>query len=105
MDEYLCLTVQSRPGESRADFSARLSRFWTHILRMRPDDFEQVYAETTAFESDEGCLTRRYLLREAVVAALEGEMSVAGIDYQPIDRDEGYSKYEAVSPEWMQIEH
>ena len=49
MDEYACITVQSKPGESQADFSARLSRFWTHMLRNRKGDFEKVYAETTKF--------------------------------------------------------
>ncbi len=49
MDEYVCLTLLSHPGETRADFSARLSRFWTHLLRTQPEDFLKVYAETTGF--------------------------------------------------------
>ena len=40
MDEYVCLTVLSNPGESQADFAVRLSRLWTHFLRMRKADFE-----------------------------------------------------------------
>ena len=42
MDEYLCLTVLSRPSEPDAEFKARLSAFWTTMLRTRPDDFEKV---------------------------------------------------------------
>ena len=50
MEEYVCLTVLSRPGEAQADFASRLSQFWTHLLRNRKADFEKVYAETTSFE-------------------------------------------------------
>ena len=32
MDDYLCITVMSLPGEGKADFAARLSEFWTHML-------------------------------------------------------------------------
>src|SRR5205807_1985337 len=79
VDEFLCLTVRSRPGEAAADFAARLSRFWTHMLRTRPDDFEKVYAETTAFEEDDDVLTRQYLLREEVADLLCAEMTAAGV--------------------------
>jgi hypothetical protein len=105
VDEYLCVTVRSQPGETEADFKARLSRFWTHMLRNRKPDFEKIYAETTAFEKEGGRLTRKYLVREEVVAVLEPEMAVAAVEHGPIDRDEVYTKYEAVSPEWMQVEH
>ncbi len=105
MDEYVCVTVLSRPGEAAADFSGRLSRFWTHMLRDRKDDFEKVYAETTAFESAGGRLSRQYLAEADVVAVLEAEFAAAGLEHEPIDRDEVYSKYEAVAPDWMQIEH
>ena len=105
MDEYLCLTVFSRPGEAAADFSARLSRFWTHMLRGYPDDFEKVYAETTRFEPDGERQTRKYLVREGVVAFLDRELRLAEIDLDAVDRDDVYTKYEAVAPEWMQIEH
>ena len=36
---------------------------------------------------------------------LESELAAAGLDHEPIDRDDLYSKYEASPPEWMQIEH
>jgi hypothetical protein len=105
VDEYVCITVLSKPGEPRSEFAARLSRFWTGMLRDRVDEFEKVYAETTAFEETSGRLSRQYLAETAVLAALETTMKSAGIDHRPIDPDELYSKYEAVSPEWMQIEH
>lgn len=105
MDEYLRLTVLSKPGESQAEFAGRLSRFWTHLLRTRPDDFEKVYAEMTAFEMAEGRMSRQYLIEEEGTSVLEQELARAGLEYQPIDRDDLYSRYEAVPPDWMQIEH
>jgi hypothetical protein len=105
VDEYVCITVLSRPGESEADFSARLSRFWTHMLRTRKPDFERVYAETTEFEDQGGRLARQYLAELAVAGVVEGELRTAGLDFEPIDREELFSRYEAVPPEWMQIEH
>ena len=46
--EYLCLTIRSQPDESEPNFKTRLSVFWTLMLRHHPEDFEKVYAETTA---------------------------------------------------------
>jgi hypothetical protein len=105
LHDYLCLTVFSQPGESQADFSNRLSRFWTHMLRNFKTDFEKVYAETSQFETAGERLSRMYLFQEEVTDRLEAELQAAGIVYEPIDRDEVYSKYEAVPPEWMQVEH
>jgi hypothetical protein len=105
LDEFVCITILSQPGESEAVFSTRLSRFWTHMLRNFQSDFEKVYAETTAFEEKEGLLSRQYLAGEDVVLLLEKELKAAGVAFEPIDRDDVYSKYEAVPPEWMQIEH
>ena len=105
MDDYVCITVLSKPAESEADFSARLSRFWTHMLRTRKPDFEKVYAETTTFEDNGDHLTRQYLAELAVADVVESELAAAQLDFEPIDRDEVYSRYEAVPPEWMQIEH
>ncbi len=105
MNNYLCLTVLSKPGESPPDFSSRLSRFWTHMLRNSKTDFEKVYAETCQFEPAGDCLSRKYLFEEAVLERLEAELPPAGIDFEAIDRDDAYSKYEASPPEWMQIEH
>jgi hypothetical protein len=105
MDDYLCITVLSNPGEAQADFSARLSRFWTHMLRNHKDEFEKVYAEMTAFEPHGDRLGRQYLVEEGVADLLEREFAAAGLGHQPIDRDDVYSKYEATPPDWMWIEH
>jgi hypothetical protein len=105
VDQYLCLTVLSRTGEAEAQFSARLSRFWTHMLRNFKADFEKVYAETTSSEQSADRLSRMYLIMDAVRDRLETELNAARIEYEPIDADEVYSKYEASPPEWMQIEH
>jgi hypothetical protein len=105
MDEYLCITVQSHPGESQADFAARLSKFWTHMLRNHPDEFERVYAETTAFGSAGDRLSRQYLVQEGIADVLEREFAAGGIAHEPIDRDDQYTKYEATPPDWMWIEH
>ena len=69
MDDFVCLTLVSRPGESEAVFSSRLTRFWTHMLRHFPSDFEKVYAETTAFETQGTRLSRQYLAEGEVVDA------------------------------------
>lgn len=105
MDEYLRLTLLSQPNESQADFSARLSRFWTQMLRQRLTDFEKVYAETTSFEKRQERWCRQYLVEGDVIGVLEQELAAAGLDHDPIDPDDLYSRYEAVPPEWMQIEH
>ena len=105
MDEYVCVTVVSQPSESEADFSARLSRFWTGMLRRRKPDFEKVYAETTQYEQTPEGWSRQYLAQIDVADVLEQELTAAGLEFEPIDRDELFSKYEAVPPEWMQIEH
>jgi hypothetical protein len=105
MDDYVCITVISKPGEATSEFSARLSRFWTHLLRARKDEFEKVYAETTSFEAKGECRTRQYLAEIDIVPMLEAEMKSAGLGFEPIDPDDLYSKYEASPPHWMQIEH
>jgi hypothetical protein len=105
MDEYVMLTLLADPGEAQPAFAARLSAFWTHMLRQRPDDFERVYAEAAAFEEVGGRSARRYLAEAAVADVLEVELSTAGLAFEPIDRDDLYSKYEAAPPDWMQIEH
>jgi len=105
MDEYLMLSVLSAPGESKETFSRRLSTFWTQILRQYPEDFEKVFAETTSFELHGNQLERQYLIEPDVLDLLEKELSTAGIGLKPVDPDEIFSRYEAVSPQWMQIEH
>jgi hypothetical protein len=75
------------------------------MLRSFKRQFEKVYAETTEFEDQDGRLSRQYLAQSDVIDLLEKEFGAAGLEYEPIDRDEVYSKYEAVPPEWMQIGH
>ncbi|WP_145262790.1 hypothetical protein [Planctomycetes bacterium Pan216] len=104
-EELVCVTVQSKADEAEADFSARLIDFWTHMLRAYKEPFESVIAESTEFEKVGNQFTRQYLAEESVLDLLEQEMTTAGIDHEPIDRDDTYSRYEAVPPEWMQIEH
>jgi hypothetical protein len=105
MDDYLCVTVLSNPGEGEADFAARLSRFWTHMLRDHADEFKKVYAETTAFEPHGDRVGRQYLVEVGVADLLGREFAAAEVGHQPIDQDEVYSKYEATPPDWMWIEH
>lgn len=105
MDEYLCLHLRSNPGEREADFKARLTAFWTHMLRQRPDDYEKVYAEATAFETSGDTITRQYLIEASVAIALAKELTHAAMAFDPIDEDDHYSKYEAAPPDWFWIEH
>ena len=105
MTEYLCLTLLSNPGESEAAFKARLADFWTYMLRNRPADYEKVYAEATRFGRIKDQLGRQYLVEEGVIDALVAEFTAHGLAIVPIDPDDTYSKYEATSPDWFQIEH
>lgn len=104
-EEYLSLTVRSRPAEEEASFKHRLSQLWTRMLRDFPLEFEKVYAETVKFEMDDGCLTRQYLFESPIADLLERQLVLAEIAHDPIDRDDVYSKFEATPPEWMWIEH
>ena len=74
------------------------------MLRNKPDDYEKVYAEATAFEPEGGRLSRQYMVEAAVVPVLEAEFGGRG-RYRPIDPDDLYSKYEAAPPDWFWIEH
>jgi hypothetical protein len=105
MDDYLCIIVVGKVRENQADFSARLSQFWTHMLRNHKDDFEKVYAETTSFGEEKGRISRRYLVEQGVADLLEREFAAKGLEHDPIDRDDVFSKYEATPPDWMWIEH
>ncbi len=105
MDDYLCITLLSRPNESEAEFNSRLSDLWTHMLRHHETDFEKVYAEMVAFEKHETRLGRKYLVELEVKKILETQLETQGIEYEPIDVADLYSKYEATPPEWFWIEH
>jgi hypothetical protein len=105
VDEYLILTVKARAGETADLFNGRLIEFWTHFLRTRPDDYERVYAETTRFETAGGRVTRQYMVGADAADTVVGQLAAAGIEYDPIDPDDLYSKYEATPPQWFQIPH
>lgn len=105
MTDYLCLTLLAAPDESEAAFKARLSAFWTHLLRNKPDDYEKVYAEATRFGRTQGRVSRQYMVEVDAIDAVTGELTANGITFAPVDRDDTYSKYEATSPDWFQIEH
>lgn len=105
MDEYLAFTLLSAPGEEEAAFRARLSGLWSAMLRAEPAAFEQVYAEQVAFERVGDQLGRKYLVEADAVPAVEAAATAAGLEYQPVDGDDVYSKYEAAPPDWFWIEH
>ncbi len=104
-DEFLCITVISKGDESSSEFAARLSEFWTKMLREFPDDFEKVYAETIEFEKRHDKQTRQYLCEEDAVEIVLREMKLADIAHDEVDLDDRWSKYEAAPTEWWQIEH
>jgi hypothetical protein len=104
-EEYLSLTVRSKPAENEAAFKTRLSHFWTVMLRDHKLEFEKVYAETVKFGSEDGCLTRQYLFESSIADLLEQQLLKADVEHHAIDRDDVYSKFEATPPEWMWIEH
>ena len=103
--EYLCVTLVADPGEAEAAFKGRLSAFWTHMLRNKPDDYERVYAEATRFEPVDGSVGRKYMVEVGVLDVLVGELAAAGVKVVPPDPDDTYSKYEAAPPDWFWIEH
>ena len=105
MDEYLCLTLASEAGEPEATFKARLVRFWTHMLRTKPDDYAKVYAEATEFESEGDAVTRKYLVEAGVAGVLAAELAAAAVAFRPLDATDLYTKYEATPPDWFWIEH
>ena len=105
MEEFAGIVLVGRVGEDQDAFSARLSAFWSDMLRQHPDDFEQVYAETTEFEDHDGRPTRMYLVEDDAVDWLCGQLDGADLDMLPVDPDDRHSRYEATPPEWMQIEH
>ncbi len=104
-DEFACVTVTAAAGEPEAAFKSRLVAFWSHYLRSRPDDYERVYAEATAFETVAGRVTRQYMVEVAGVPTLTASLTEAGLAFDPVDMDDLYTRYEAAPPDWFQIEH
>lgn len=105
MDELACVTLLGRSGESEAEFQKRLSTFWTHMLRNHEADYERVYAEASRSETHDERIGRQYMVAVDGLETLTRELALGGIDFLPVYEDEIYSKYEAVSPDWFQIEH
>lgn len=105
MTEYLCLALLAEPGEPEPAFTKRLAAFWTHMIRNRPDDYERVYAEAVAFETEAGRVCRRYMIEPEVLPVLLAELAAHKVAHADVDEDELYSKAEASSSEWFQIEH
>ena len=105
MTEYVCLTILAEPSEAEAGFQARLAAYWTHMLRNKPDDYERVYAEATRFGRADGRASRQYMVEADAAAVVTAELSANGLAFAPVDPDDTYSKYEAASPDWFQIEH
>lgn len=105
MTEYLCVTLLSKPSETESAFKARLAAFWTRLLRTRPDDYLKVYAEASKFGTDDGRVTRQYMVELEGVDALLADLTGNEIEYKPVEMEDTYSKYEAASPDWFQIPH
>ena len=105
MDEFVCLTMVGRPGEAEAAFKARLTAFWSHMIREKPDAYEQVYAEATEFEDEGDKVSRQYMVAVGTVAAVVAAAAEMGVDSLPVDEDDVYSKDEASSSDWFQIDH
>jgi hypothetical protein len=105
MDEFLCLTLLARPGESEPAFKLRLVEFWTHMLRNHPDPYEGVYAEAKEFDTEGGRTCRRYMVGAEAVGAVTAELRAKGMEFAEVDEDDTYSKAEASSSEWFQIPH
>jgi hypothetical protein len=105
MTEYLCLTLLSKPSEPESAFKSRLASFWTQLLRTRPDNYLKVYAEASKFRTDEDRVSRQYMVEVDGVDVLLADLVANEIAYEPVEREDTYSKYEATSPDWFQIPH
>lgn len=104
-DDYRCVTVRSRLEERADSFNRRLIAFWSLFLREQKEAYGRVYAETSVLEVHGDRVARQYLVGADVVKTIERCMKEAGVDHDPIDVDDVYSRYEATSPEWFQIPH
>ena len=104
-DDYLCVTVKSHPNEDIESFNRRLTAFWSRMIREQKDAYVRVYAESSALDAHGDRASRQYLVGADAVEAIERFMVEAGINHEPIDADEVYSRFEATSPDWFQIPH
>lgn len=105
MEEFARLTVCSRENELQGEFNKRLIDYWTRMLRVWPEEYKRVYAETARFELRADRFARQYLVGYEICGLIQSELSTSRIDFEPIDVDDLYSKYEAAPPEWFQIPH
>ncbi len=105
MEEYCRLPVLSHPRESTGAFNKRLIEFWSFLLRTRPAEYARVCAEAAAVLPHGDRVGRDYLLERSAVEAVEAALTAAGLDFEPADRDDLFTKYEAAPPDWFQIEH
>lgn len=103
--EYLCLTVLAGPGEAEPAFKARLTTFWTHLLRTAPDTYDAVYAEAKAFETTDGRVSRAYMVEAGAAGAVLRALEATGLTAVPPDPDDTYTKYEASGSDWFQLAH
>ena len=88
MDEFACIRVGSRSKESSAEFNSRLIAFWSGVIRANPDAYALVCAESSRFEPEGDFITRRYLVAEPALAAIEQMLTSSGLEFHPVDRDE-----------------
>ena len=105
MIEYVCLTLLAEPGETEAAFKSRLTALWSHMLKTTPDDYERIYSEAVDFEREGGTVARRYMIDPEVLGLLHPLLESMKIASLPVDADDLYSKAEASSNEWFQLEH
>ena len=103
--EYLCLTLLAEVGEAETAFRSRLTALWSAMLKTLPAEYERIYSEATAFDREGGAVARRYMIDPAVVGSLLPLLARHGIAHLPIDEDDLYSRAEASSNEWFQLEH
>ena len=105
MTEYLCLTLLAEAGETEASFRSRLTALWSAMLKTLPAEYELIYSEATAFEREGDTVARRYMIDPAVLGSLLPLLASHRIAHLPLDEDDLYSKAEASSNEWFQLEH
>jgi hypothetical protein len=103
--EYLCLTLVALPHETEAAFKARLTAFWTHLLRTQPDTYTAVYAEAKEFDTTDGKVSRAYMVEADSAETVASALAANGVAALPLDPDDTYSKYEASGSDWFQIPH
>ena len=71
------------------------------------EDEEKIFCpkHKARFGRDGDALTRQYFVSVDAVDAILAELGAAGVGHEPVDRDDLYSKYEAASPDWFQLDH